>query len=526
MKLSAYLSASRHGVYYFRWPLPTVDSQNRRTLNISLRTKCPDHAGDLARYLASCGRLVRDNKTLAKLRQDQMREMVRSYFVKVLDGYTERLNNTGWEEHELDFLQQELEVHEDGIANFDDLSDQYLDAASVVGFRASANVTPDQWAENEPDLRREMRKGRRDLIKAFLSRSEGFEGYSLTDPINAPPIAPATRSATLGAAIEDFMAEHIPQWSNEMQKKARSYLAVPLEYFGTDRNLADISRQDAAELKKVVQALPANRSIKQETRGLILADAIAVPNMDKITSKTVNNYIDTFRRFWDWAERHGHAPAKLFEGMKVSKAKQTVDSRRAYTQNETHLIKTELINDASPLVKKADYKWGALLGLYTGARLREVAQLNVSDVRQEGSLWYIDFNDDDENKSLKTKASKRRVPVHSDLISLGFLDWVSAKPDNQRLFLSFSFNAKEGYGRNLGRWFNNVLLVGLDLKESGLVFHSLRHTMVTRLGQAGVPEPLYQEIVGHERQGVSQQVYFKEGHTLAQKQKAIEKFEV
>ena len=49
--------------------------------------------------------------------------------------------------------------------------------------------------------------------------------------------------------------------------------------------------------------------------------------------------------------------------------------------------------------------------------------------------------------------------------------------------------------------------------------------MVTRLGQAGVPEPLYQEIVGHERQGVSQQVYFKEGHTLAQKKEAIEHFE-
>ena len=57
----------------------------------------------------------------------------------------------------------------------------------------------------------------------------------------------------------------------------------------------------------------------------------------------------------------------------------------------------------------------------------------------------------------------------------------------------------------------HVFLPGLGMKESGLVFHSLRHTMVTRLAQAGVPEPLFQEIVGHERQGVAQQVYFKEG---------------
>ena len=452
--------------------------------------------------------------------------MVRSYFVKVLDGYIERLNNTGWKEHELDLLKQELDVHEDGIAHFDDLSDQYLDVGTVDSFRKSASITTEQWIDNEPDLRREIRKGRRDQIKAFLSRIESLEGYSLSDTDKTPPIAPTPRSAPLGAAIEDFMAEQTPQWSNEMQKKVRSYLSVLIEHFGSDRNLADISRSDAAALKKVVQALPANRIIKKETRDIALIDAIAVPNIDKITVKTVNNYIDTFRRFWDWAERHDHAPIKLFEGMKVAKAKQTATTRRAYTQHETQLIKADLVNDTSPFVKKLDYKWGALLGLYTGARLREIAQLNVSDIKQEKGVWYIDINADGDNKSLKTHASKRRVPLHSDLISLGILEWVHSKPKDQRLFLSFTYNAKEGYGRNLGRWYNNVLLVGLGLKENGVVFHSLRHTMVTRLAQAGVPEPLYQEIVGHERQGVSQQVYFKEGHTLAQKQDAIEKFEV
>ena len=84
MKLPAYLSPSRHGVWYFRWPLPVADGRRRSSLKISLRTKCPNRAGDLARHLASCGRLVRDNKTLARLRQDQMREVVRSYFTSSL----------------------------------------------------------------------------------------------------------------------------------------------------------------------------------------------------------------------------------------------------------------------------------------------------------------------------------------------------------------------------------------------------------------------------------------------------------
>lgn len=108
-----YLSPSRHGVYYFRWPLPIAADQPRRPVRLSLRTKCPDKAGNLARYLASCGRLVRDNKTLERLRQDQMREMVRSYFVASLERYVERLNDTGMSDHTIDLLKQELDVHED-----------------------------------------------------------------------------------------------------------------------------------------------------------------------------------------------------------------------------------------------------------------------------------------------------------------------------------------------------------------------------------------------------------------------------
>jgi hypothetical protein len=56
--LSSYLSPSRHSVYYFRWPIPPSQEGKRNTIRISLRTRCPDSAGDLARYLASCGRIL------------------------------------------------------------------------------------------------------------------------------------------------------------------------------------------------------------------------------------------------------------------------------------------------------------------------------------------------------------------------------------------------------------------------------------------------------------------------------------
>lgn len=123
----------------------------------------------------------------------------------------------------------------------------------------------------------------------------------------------------------------------------------------------------------------------------------------------------------------------------------------------------------------------------------------------------------------------RRLPTseRSDRThTLGFLDFVESRKHGKRLFPDYSYNVNGGYGRNLGRWYNESFLPKLGIKKPGIVFHSLRHTMVTRLGRADVPEPIYQCIVGHARAGVTQQVYLREGFTLRQLSEAIEKFRV
>lgn len=522
MKLPAYLSPSRHGVYYFRWPLPIVDGKRRQTLKVSLRTKCPDRAGDLARYMASCGILIRDNKDLAKYNRSEVRTLVRDYFKAQLEQYLRWIDTRGLSQNALADIQEEMLDHQSYL-DMEMESNTYL---PIKRFLRKSGLSGQDWNESQPIAQHELRKGRRELLRAVLAANESLDGYDLGDCVEMTPKLSQAASVCLGDAVADFMTEHTAQWSDQMAGKARGFLAVLLEYFGEDRLMGDITRHDASELKKVVQALPVNRNIKPETKGLLLLQAVEVQGVKKVSIETVNNHMAMFFRFWDWAERHGHAPHKLFEGMKVARAKQTTDARKPYNKEQTAKLYAELTENHSGLVKKDDKKWGVLLGLYTGARLREIAQLDVKDVNQEGGIWFIDINDDGVNKSLKTTASQRQVPIHSDLIRLGFLDWVASKPESHRLFMTFSYNVKEGYGRSLGRWFNTVFLTGLGMKENGLVFHSLRHTMVTRLAQAGVPEPLYQDLVGHERQGVSQQVYFKEGHTLAQKRDAIEHFEV
>jgi len=70
-----------------------------------------------------------------------------------------------------------------------------------------------------------------------------------------------------------------------------------------------------------------------------------------------------------------------------------------------------------------EWYWGVLMLAHSGCRATEITQLLRSDVRQEAGIWYLNISDKGEGQRLKNKASKRLVPVHSNLLKAGFLDW-------------------------------------------------------------------------------------------------------
>ena len=531
MKLSAYLSLSRHGVFYFRWPLPRTDRGCRPMIRISLRTRCPERAGTLARYLASCGQITRDNKELARLRQDKLRELVRAFFQAQLDQYLEWLNNRGLTPKALEDARCEMLDHQDHLDS-QRLTEMYL---PIERFKRKSGVSDEDWFDSLPNAITELRKGRRDMLQLVLEAVQQLEPYNYRDGKLAPkdekPVpqssTPPPSSATLGMAVKDFVAEHSRQWPAKTAQQVQAYLNILLEHFGNDRPLATISKADASEVKKILQSLPASRNTKPSLLDLPLSEVIKVSGHKTIAPKTINAHIAAFRRLFDWAERHGHSPHKLFEGMKVPKAKDAATERKPFTREQTRLMFSHLTEDTTGLIRSESHKWGSLLGIFTGARLNEICQLDIADVQQEDGVWLLNVTDEgeDNNKRVKARASRRKVPVHSELLRLGFIDFVTSRSHNSRLFPDYSFNQNGGYGRNLGRWFNETtFLPKLGLKAPGIVFHCLRHTMVTRLGQAGVAEPIIQCVVGHAREGVTQQVYLREGYTVQQLKAAIDQF--
>ncbi len=84
--------------------------------------------------------------------------------------------------------------------------------------------------------------------------------------------------------------------------------------------------------------------------------------------------------------------------------------------------------------------WLFLFGITTGERFEEIGQAKAADVKTDDAFTYIDIDDyaaaDDQDKSIKTGTSRRLVPIHSNLLRLGFDSYLKAliAANHTRLF--------------------------------------------------------------------------------------------
>jgi len=539
MHLDAYLYRSRHSIFYFRWPLPKApDSANRASIRLSLGTRCPKLAGQLARHLASCGDVLRHSKALSNMRHDELRGLIHQFFKKALLRQTDKLNANGpMSELELAPVETAQRLAEASDEDFWDILHPNGAEAFLSQFCEASGIPQSEAIENPARVQREYKLAYRDMLRAWETNRVLLENYDYAERETRAPLASeititASSSLTLQQAIDEYTYEAKRAGTTRAATLAKKVtnLGMLTELFGPDRLLASLTKQDAQHAKRTLLELPANRNKMPTTRGLTLLDAVKVQGVAKVTAVTIDGYISTFQTFFDWAEKNGHASTNLFKGMRVGKSNSRgAPKRKAFDQDALQAVYLEITENSLGLVRMDSHKWATLIAMFSGARLNEVCQMELADIQVENGIWFFNLLDEgDTNKRFKSGAALRKVPIHNELLRLGLLDYhaTMAEQHGTRLFPDYSYCIKNGYGRSLSRWFNGTLTRALGIKSKHHVFHGLRHTMVTRLAQADIEEPIYQSIVGHERKGVTQQVYNRQGYTLAQLKTAIDKFAV
>ncbi|QNK66866.1 site-specific integrase [Variovorax sp. PAMC26660] len=201
----------------------------------------------------------------------------------------------------------------------------------------------------------------------------------------------------------------------------------------------------------------------------------------------------------------------------------TTNKRRPWTNDELVALFSSPLHTAYALPdaryggREAAY-WIPLLGLFTGTRLGELCQLRTVDVQKVEGVHVLVLTNEGEGQSIKSDAGHRSVPIHSELIRLGFLKYVETIKASRSDSLWPSLPLREGKPSDyFGRWF------GAHCKAMGLTptFHYLRHTVRPLMRRAGVSDGTMDKVTGHKTVGSVGTVVY-DHHTLSEVQEAVE----
>ena len=224
----------------------------------------------------------------------------------------------------------------------------------------------------------------------------------------------------------------------------------------------------------------------------------------RLSAKTVNHRTKTLRLVFEFAVRQRHIwqnPAAFV---------------KAVRNNEPRVRRPFTLDEVRKLLEIADPEWQTLikLGLYTGQRLGDLVRLTWGDV---------DF--DRELITLTTAKTRRRliIPMARPLLEhlrryLNSRVLIPEMPVHPKSFKMLK-NAHGGVV-TLSNHFGNLLAeCGLRTKKPHhiivadgrdgrrvryeLSFHCFRHTAVSILKEAGVPQSVVMELIGHYSEQVS-----------------------
>ena len=276
--------------------------------------------------------------------------------------------------------------------------------------------------------------------------------------------------------------------------------------------------------KETLLRLPANLNKDPRYRDKPIEEVVKLKSVSPMSMTTANKSLTRLGTLFDWAEKHGYTDKNYARGLTVKGAKHK--ERQAFTNEDLEkLLGSDAYQGKNGKRFPHRYQyWLPLLAMYTGARLNELCQLHVADIQQKENTWIIAINDTGE-KRLKNKSSIREVPIHSQLIKLGFLKFVTAqrKQKQVRLFPELP-KKRDGYGANATKWFARYReSCGVAASDAQHMkdFHSFRHTVVAHLQAKGIEEAKIAAVVGHKHDTITFGTYGK-GFSLAILKEVVE----
>ena len=351
--------------------------------------------------------------------------------------------------------------------------------------------------EDNLEARRLMRVWAYEYSKAL----EGTEGRTLGKRMESPPAQPLPESLRPGSAL--LGPDKKPVSSLKLRDVFTLWKAAK-----RDRPLKTV--QKAEKSVSVFEELTGNPALSGLTKnsGSQFKAKLLTSKLSDKSAKDRLEWVQILLNFE--ATAYGRMPANPWKGLAIEVKHEP--SREEWKDPDVcklfgHPVfqRYELPvsgNSGGP----AAY-WVPLIGAFTGARITEIAQLLVGDVYEEGGQWYFRIEATQPWQTLKNKWSRRRIPMHPELVRLGLPEYAADLRANgtERLFPALSISELNNAGGGISSWFSDFKKAAGFGKQN--TFHGWRNTVEAKLQRAGEGELQIRKYVGRAPEGTGQKAY-------------------
>lgn len=339
-------------------------------------------------------------------------------------------------------------------------------------------------------------------------------------------------------------------WKGDLKQQRR--IMETFRWITGNRELGAYNHLDVGEFKKGLQRLPVKFRFGSPDAGPMsrpFAEVVAeLPPLEpsqRRNMKTVNRDLSTMSTVAKhlaqgaWKPKVPGAKIMDFSGATVAiKEQNTVDLRPPWTTKHLEcLFRSPLFIGGGGAKRrlKTDERGGRvyhdaayfapLLWYYHHACREEICGLEVADVVIDHAVPYFEIRDNltrgrnGEMAGEKRAARRRELPIHPELIRLGFINYVNAvrAEGSTALFPElYLFDAKRGGAHFYDRAWRYMVewiadRVALPPHKKGKIpdIHSIRALGSSFYEVDGVNEIMRADIMGHARQGTNGKHYSK-----------------
>jgi integrase len=278
------------------------------------------------------------------------------------------------------------------------------------------------------------------VLRAYVRGLEAIAKRSAGEVIETPKalLAPAAPASVTSGSLR----EALEGWKKERDRPAdgvHEYTRAVEMFIELHGNIAiaDIKRSHASQFREALRQVPKTRKGPLLKAGLpeLRQWGQEHPSAPKVSASTVNKQLGAVQAIISWGFRNSLVPDEVpwadpFKNARLGGEQSTRDAfdpRGLQTIFDAPLFTHQQIPEGG---KGSAAVWLPLLAVFMGGRQGEFAALRVSDIRTDTEmniplLWIV--RDASAGKRVKSDAGERVVPVHPQLIQLGFLEYVEAR---------------------------------------------------------------------------------------------------